>query len=68
MATHLKDLKIGDRTYYISHGGETVYYSTSGRGQGSTSIKGLKFKNNQIIVNDTGKSAKEYDIATKMGK
>jgi len=68
MATHLKDLKIGGRTYYISHGGETVYYSTSGRGQGSTSIKGLKFKNNQIIINDTGKSATEYEIATKMGK
>lgn len=30
MATHLMDLQCGGCTYYISHGGETVYYSTSG--------------------------------------
>ena len=68
MATHLKDLKIGDRTYYISHGGETVYYSTSGRGKGSTSIKGIKFKKNEIILNDTGEVATDYEIGTQIKK
>jgi hypothetical protein len=56
------DLKCGDRTYYISHGGETVYYSTTGRGQGSSIIKGLKFKSNQIFDNSTRKLATEFKI------
>lgn len=68
MATHLIDLKVGGKTYYISHGGETVYYSTSGRGQGSFSIRGLKFKNNQILNTSTGKPATDFEIAQKMGK
>lgn len=68
MATHLMDLKCGGRTYYISHGGETVYYSTSGRGRGSSSIKGLRFKSNQIIDTSTGKPATDFQICQKMGK
>lgn len=68
MATPLMDLRCGERTYYISHDGETVYYSTSGRGQGSSSIKGLKFKRNQIIDTSTGKPATDFMICQKMGK
>ena len=68
MATHLMDLNYGGRIYYISHGGETVYYSTTSRNHGSTSIKGLKFKNNQIIDTSTSKPATEFQIGQKMGK
>ena len=68
MATHLTDINCGGRTYHISHSGETVYYSTEGRGRGSASIKGLKFKNNQIIDTSSGKPATDYQICQKMGK
>lgn len=68
MATHLMDIKIAGRTYYLSHNGETVYYSSSGRGQGSFSIKGLRFRGNQILDTSTGKPATEFLIAQKMGK
>lgn len=68
MATHLKDLRCGSRTYYISHTGDIVYYSTSGRGQGTTSISGLKFRNNQIIDISTNKPASDFEICQRMGK
>lgn len=68
MATPLRDITIGGRKYYLSHSGETVYYSTSGPGRGTTLIKGLKFKSNQIIDTSTNKAATEYVIAQKMGK
>jgi len=68
MATHLMDLKCGGRTYYISHSSETVYYSSEGRGKGSSSIRGLKFRNNQIVDTTTGKPATEFQICQKMGK
>jgi len=67
MATHLIDLKVGGKTYYISHGGETVYYSTFSRGKANGTIKGLKFKNNQILNTSTGKAATEFEIAQKIG-
>ena len=68
MATHLIDLKCGGRTYYISHGGDTVYYSTAGRGKGTTEIRGLKFRSNQIVDTSTGRQATEFQICQKMGK
>lgn len=68
MATPLRDIKIGGRTYYLSHGGDTMYYSTEGPGKGTTSIRGLAFKSNQIIDVSTGKPATDYQIAQKMGK
>jgi hypothetical protein len=68
MATHLTDLKCGGRTYYISHSGDTVYYSSEGRGKGSSSISGLKFRSNQIVDTSTGKPATEFQICQKMGK
>lgn len=69
MATALTEVKIGDRKYYISHSGETVYYSTEGPGRGTTSIRGLKFKNNQIVDTSTGKPVtSDYQIAQKIGK
>jgi len=68
MATHLLDLKCGSKTYYISHDGQDVYYSSSTRGRGESSIKGLKFKSNQIIDTSSGKPATEFAICQKMGK
>ena len=69
MATHLTEIKGGERTYYISHSGDTVYYSTAGRGKGSTRIRGLKFRNNQIIDTNTNKPVgSDYEILKKMGK
>lgn len=68
MATPLREITIGDRKYYLSHSGDTVYYSTEGPGRGTTTIRGLKFKSNQIIDTSTGKVASEYAIAQKMGK
>ena len=69
MATHLTEIKGGERTYYISHSGDTVYYSTEGRGKGTTSIRGLKFRNNQIIDTSTNKPVgSDYEILKKMGK
>lgn len=67
MATHLKDLKCGSKTYYISHSGTDIYWSTFGRGKGTNHAKGLKFKSNDIINNDTGKSATDYEICQKIG-
>ena len=67
MATHLIDLKCGSKTYYISYAGTTIYYSTFDRGQGTTSIHGLSFKNNEIVVNDTGKKATQFEICQKLG-
>ncbi len=63
MATHLKDLKVGDKTYYISHTGETVYCSTERKGKGTRSLKGLKYKNNEIIKISTGKEATDMEVA-----
>lgn len=68
MATALDTITIGGRKYYLSHSGETMYYSTEGPGKGTTTIRGLKFKSNQIIDTSTGKVATEYAIAKKMGK
>ena len=68
MATHLMDLKCGGRTYYISHSGDTVYYSVESRGRGSTTIRGLKFRGNQIINTDNNKPASDFEICHKMGK
>lgn len=68
MATHLIELKCGSRKYYISHSGETVYYSAFGKGQANGTIKGLKFKNNQLIDTSTGKPATEFQICQRMGK
>lgn len=68
MATHLIDVKCGSRTYYISHSGDTIYYSTEGRGKGTTSISGLKFRSNQILSTSTGKPASEFEICQKIGK
>ncbi len=67
MATHLKDVRCGSRTYYISHSGDTVYYSTEGRGRGTSSLSGLKFRSNQIINTNTGKPATDYEICQKIG-
>ncbi len=68
VATHLIELKCGSRIYYISHSGDTIYYSTEGKGKGTTTIKGLKFKNNQILDASTNKQATEFAICQKMGK
>lgn len=69
MATPLKNVKCGDRTYYISHSGDTVYYSAEGPGKGTNSISGLRFSNNQIINTSTGKPVQsDYELCQKMGK
>jgi len=65
MAEHIMDLRCGNKKYYISHSGETVYYSTSGRGRGSTVIKGVKFKNN-IIKDTSDKILTETQICMKL--
>jgi len=54
MAEHLKEVKCGNKTYYISHNGETVYYGIS-KGKANNQMRGLKFKNNQIIDTSTNK-------------
>ena len=72
MAAHLMDIKCGNRTYYISVNGETVYYSTEGRGKGTTTIKGVAFKKNALW--DTLKGEKiegktaGFHLCNKMGK
>ena len=68
MATHLMDLKCGGRTYYINHNGKDVYYSTSSRTAGSTRIRGLEYRSNQIIDTSTGRPATEFEICQKMNK
>lgn len=60
------DLKCGDRTYYINHSNGTVYYSTSSKTSGSTSIKGLKIQNNVIVDTNTGKPASKILICQKL--
>jgi len=68
MATHLKEITCGKKTYYISHVGETIYYSTFGKGKGTTSIKGLKFKKNEIVDSDTNEKVTEFEICEKLSK
>jgi len=65
MAEHIMDLICGNKKYYISHSGETVYYSTSGRGRGSTVVKGVKFKNN-TIKDFSGNKLTETQICMKL--
>lgn len=69
MANHLMDINVGGRKYHINHSGETVYYSTSSKTAGTTSIKGLKFRKNQLIDTNTGKPVtSDFQISQKMGK
>lgn len=68
MATALQSIPKGGRTYYLSHSGETVYYSTEGPGRGTTKVNGLVFKKNEILKKSTGKVATEYEIANEIGK
>ena len=62
MATYLKTVKCGSKSYYINHSGQDVYYSTSSKTAGTTSIKGIKFRNNQLLRNEDGKVASDFDI------
>lgn len=45
---YLKDVKVGDKTYHISHYVESVYFSTSKK-TGGTKLKNVQFKNNQLV-------------------
>lgn len=69
MATHIKDIKVGNKTYSISHSGETVYYKSGGMFASNTLIKGVKFKKNELINTSTGKKiASDYELSEKMEK
>lgn len=67
MSEYLISIKIGEKKYHISHSGETVYYSSSSK-TGGTTLKGIKFKNNQLINTSTNKEATEFNIAQAIEK
>lgn len=62
MATAITEIKVGDKTYYLSQSGEDVYYSTSNRTGGLT-LKGVKFRNNQILKKSNNRPMTEFEIA-----
>jgi len=69
MATHLVTIQHNNRNYFIGHGGETVYYSTLGKGRGTSIVKGLKFKGNRLVDNATGKEVESnFIIGQKISK
>lgn len=68
MATHIMELKCGGTIYYISHSGIDVYFSTSGRGVGTSKIKGVKFSNNQIIDSNNSKPVTEPQLCIKINQ
>ncbi len=55
MATHLMDIKVGDKRYYISYSGSDVYYSTT-KGSGSFRLRKAKFnsKRNELLLCENG--------------
>lgn len=67
MATYLTTITVGAKKYHISHNGTDLYFSSSNK-TGGSSLKGLKFKNNEIIKNSDNKVATEYDIAEAIKK
>lgn len=67
MATYLTTIQVGQKKYHISHSNENLYFSSSSKSSGN-SLKGLKFKNNEIISTKSGKSVTEFDIAEAIKK
>ena len=63
MSNFLKNILVGNKKYSLSHNGETVYCSSGTNKTGGREIKGVKFKNNQLL-NKSGKSASDFEIAS----
>ena len=61
MANFLIKIKCGDKTYNISHSGEDLYFSSSSSTGGFT-LRGMKFKSNEIKNTSTGKPANDFEI------
>ncbi len=64
MADFLITIQVGNKKYNLSHSGETVYYSSSSK-TGGTTLKGVKFKNNQLIDSDNN-ALNNFQIAQKL--
>lgn len=67
MATHFLSIKVSDKTYHLSHSGETVYYSSSSK-TGGTALKRAKFvsSRNEFLLFDGRNYAlpkSHYEIA-----
>jgi|GEM_PF-1273177 len=67
MATHLTTIKVGNNKYHLSASGKDVYHSKSNKTGGSL-LRGVKFINNQILLNSTGRPASEFDLAQAVTK
>lgn len=67
MATYLTTIQVGSKKYHISYSGDSLYFSSSNKTGGST-LKGLKFKNNEIVFKSNSKVATEFDIAEAIKK
>ena len=62
MATHIKDVRHNGHCYFICHVGEQVYYSKLSRGVGTTTIRGLKYRNGKLILANGKEPEKDEEI------
>ena len=66
MATFLKEVRCGNKRYYVNHTGSDVYCSPSSKTSGTKRLKGLTFKNN--VIQKGTKTANDYDICEAINK
>lgn len=64
MATYVRSIKVGDKTFHISasSSGKELYYSSSSK-TGGSSLRGLKLVNHEFRSTSTGKAISENELA-----
>lgn len=65
MATFIKRIKCGDKTYNISYSGKDVYFSSSSR-TGGSQLKGVRIYNNELRLNSTNKPISDVDLCARI--
>ena len=67
MATFLTSIKCGGKTYNLSNSGSAIYFTSLSKTGGFT-LKGVKYRNGEVILNSTNKPATEFNICEQIKK
>lgn len=67
MASFLTNIKCGNKTYNLSNSGDAVYFTSLSKTGGFT-LKGIKYKDAQIILSSTNKPATQFNICEQIKK
>jgi hypothetical protein len=61
MATHIRDVRCGNKTYYLSINAQDVYFSSTSK-SGGLSLKGIKNYHNELRNTSNNKAASDFDL------